>query len=148
MPENRLAHEMACNCLMGRARLLARVLTGLYEEQLRPFGLKASQLNLLIVVAQAGPLRRSEIGRVIHLDTSTLTRNLAVMLGNGWIEEVQDHADGRGLPLQITKSGEALLAQVAPVWRKAQAKAQDLLGPDGTSALMDVSNSLLGAPPS
>ena len=55
MPENRLAHEMACNCLMGRARLLARVLTGIYEEQLRPFGLKASQLNLLIVVAQGGP---------------------------------------------------------------------------------------------
>lgn len=148
MPENRLAHEMACNCLMGRARLLARVLTGIYEEQLRPFGLKASQLNLLIVVAQAGPLRRSEIGRAIHLDASTLTRNLAVMLSNGWIEEVQDHADGRGQPLRITKSGDALLAEVAPVWRKAQQKAQELLGADGTSVLMDVSNSLLGAAPS
>ena len=104
MPENRLAHEMACNCLMGRARLLARVLTGIYEEQLRPFGLKASQLNLLMVVAQAGPLRRSEIGRVIHLDASTLTRNLPVMLSNGWIEEVQDR--GRpGLALAVTKRG-------------------------------------------
>ena len=148
MPEKDLAHEMACNCLMGRARLLARVLTGIYEEHLRPFGLKASQLNLLLVVAQAGPVRRSEIGRVIHLDASTLTRNLAVMLSNGWIEEVQDHADGRGLPLAVTKSGEALLAEVVPVWRKAQQRAQELLGADGTSVLMDVSNSLLGAAPS
>jgi DNA-binding MarR family transcriptional regulator len=148
MLENRLAQEMACNCLMGRARLLARVLTGIYEEQLRPFGLKASQLNLLVVVAQAGPIRRTEIGRVIHLDASTLTRNLAVMLTNGWIEEVQDHADGRGLPLQLTKSGEALLAEIAPVWRKAQQRAQELLGANGTSVLMDVSNGLLGAAPS
>ena len=148
MPENRLANEMACNCLMGRARLLARVLTGLYEEQLRPFGLKASQLNLLLVVAQAGPVRRSEIGRVIHLDASTLTRNLAVMLTNGWIEEVRDGADGRGLPLAATKKGEALLAEVAPVWRKAQQRAAELLGAEGTSVLMDVSNGLLGAAPS
>ena len=147
MTENRLADEMACNCLMGRARLLARVVTGIYEEQLRPFGLKASQLNLLVVVAQAGPVRRSDIGRVIHLDASTLTRNLAVMLTNGWIEEVQDHADGRGLPLQLTKSGQALLAEIAPVWRKAQQRAQEVLGANGTSVLMDVSNGLLGTAP-
>jgi DNA-binding MarR family transcriptional regulator len=147
MNENRLADEMACNCLMGRARLLARVVTGIYEEQLRPFGLKASQLNLLVVVAQAGPVRRSDIGRVIHLDASTLTRNLAVMLTNGWIEEVQDHADGRGLPLQLTKSGQALLAEIAPVWRKAQQRAQEVLGANGTSVLMDVSNGLLGTAP-
>ena len=147
MNENRLADEMACNCLMGRARLLARVVTGIYEEQLRPFGLKASQLNLLVVVAQAGPVRRSDIGRVIHLDASTLTRNLAVMLTNGWIEEVQDHADGRGLPLQLTKSGQALLAEIAPVWRKAQQRAQEVLGANGSSVLMDVSNGLLGTAP-
>ncbi len=130
---------------MGRARLVARVITGIYEEQLRPFGLKASQLNLLVVVAQAGPIRRNEIGRLIHLDASTLTRNLQVILSNGWNEEVQDGADGRGLPLRLTKRGEALLAQVAPVWRKAQQKTEELLGANGASVLMAVSDSLLGA---
>ena len=127
MTENHLADEMACNCLMGRARLVARVVTGIYEEQLRPFGLKASQLNLLVVVAQAGPIRRSDIGRVIHLDASTLTRNLAVMLANGWVEEVQDHADGRGLPLAAYEEAGGLLAEIAPVWRKAQQRAQEVL---------------------
>lgn len=144
MPQKGLADEMARNCLMGRARLMARIITGIYEQQLRPFGLKASQLNLLVVVAQEGPIRRNEIGRFIHLDVSTLTRNLQVMLTNGWIEEAQDYSDGRGLPLQITKSGESLLADVAPAWRKAQRRTRELLGAEGTSVLMDVSKALLG----
>jgi DNA-binding MarR family transcriptional regulator len=144
MRRSDLVDEMACNCLMGRARLLARVITGTYEEQLRPFGLKASQLNLLVVVAQEGPIRRNDIGRFIRLDASTLTRNLQVMLTNSWVEEVQDHSDGRGLPLQITKIGEGLLAEVAPAWRRAQQHTRDLLGADRTSVLMDMSNALLG----
>ncbi len=145
MLKKSLVDEMACNCLMGRTRLVARVITGIYEEHLRPFGLKASQLNLLVVVAQEGPVRRAEIGRFIHLDASTLTRNLQVMLANGWIEEAQDQADGRGLPLRVSTSGEALLAEVAPAWRKAQRSARELLGAAGTSVLVDVSSGLLGA---
>jgi DNA-binding MarR family transcriptional regulator len=143
MSKKTIIDEIACHCLMGRARLLARIVTGIYEEQLRPFGLKAPQLNLLVVVAQKGPVRRVEIGRLIHLDTSTLTRNLQVMLANGWIEEARDHSDARGLPLQITTGGEALLADVAPAWRKAQRKAGELLGEQATSVLMDASNALL-----
>ncbi|MGD0639611.1 MAG: MarR family winged helix-turn-helix transcriptional regulator [Roseiarcus sp.] len=145
MLEKRLVDEIACNCLMGRARLVARVVTGIYEEELRPFGLKASQLNLLVVVAQVGPVRRSEVGRILRLDASTLTRNLQVMLTNGWIEEAQDQTDGRGLPLQIAQRGAALLADVAPAWRQAQRRARDLLGAEGSTVLTEVSNGLLGA---
>ncbi|MGO9774057.1 MAG: MarR family winged helix-turn-helix transcriptional regulator [Roseiarcus sp.] len=145
MLEKRLVDEIACNCLMGRARLVARVVTAIYDEELRPFGLKASQLNLLVVVAQLGPVRRTEIGRVLSLDASTLTRNLRVMLNNGWIEEAQDHSDGRGLPLRIAQSGAALLERMAPAWREAQRRAGALLGAQGSSVLTQMSNELLGA---
>ena len=136
--------DMASGCLMGRARLLTRVLTGMYDDELRPFGLKATQLNLLVVVAQLGPVRRIEIGRVIHLDPSTLTRNLQVMLSNGWIEEVADDEDGRGLPLQATRRGKALLEEVAPAWKQAQGKAEKLLGADGAALLRKLSSGLFG----
>lgn len=144
MSDKRVIDDMACNCLMGRARLVARVITGIYDEMLLPFGLKASQLNLLVVVAQEGPVRRTDIGRLLHLDRSTLTRNLQVMLNNDWIAEVQDHSDARGLPLKLTRKGATLLAEVVPAWRKAQRRAEALLGDDGTSVLKKVSGSLLG----
>ncbi len=144
MSDKRIIDDMACNCLMGRARLVARVITSIYEEGLLPFGLKASQLNLLVVVAQEGPVRRAEIGRLLHLDRSTLTRNLQVMLNHDWITEVQDHSDARGLPLMVTRKGAALLAEVAPAWRNAQRRAEALLGERGTSVLKNVSGRLLG----
>src|SRR5678809_965873 len=73
---DQIAHE----CLLMRVRKLDRVLTGIYDAELRPFGLKASQTNLLVLVAKAGPIRRIEIGKRLHLDPSTLTRNLKIML--------------------------------------------------------------------
>ncbi len=142
-----IINDMAYGCLMGRARLLTRVLTGMYDAELRPFGLKATQLNLLVVVAQLGPVRRIEVGQMIHLDPSTLTRNLQVMLSNGWIEEVADGEDGRGLPLQVTKHGEALLEQVSPAWKRAQGKAQKLLRADGVALLRKLSSGLFGTKP-
>jgi DNA-binding MarR family transcriptional regulator len=146
MPQRDSIDEIACECLMGRARLLMRVLTGMYDDALRPFGLKASQLNLLVVVAQVGPLRRSEIGKLIHLDASTLTRNLQVMLTNGWIEEVEDGDDARGLPLRATTRGKTLLQSVHPAWRDAQARARKILGERGADALLKMSGDLIRSP--
>ena len=134
--EKDIIDHMACGCLLGRARKLNRVLTGIYDYELRPFGLKATQLNLLIVVAKAGPIRRIDIGKSLHLDPSTLTRNLKIMLTNGWIKEIADGEDGRGFPVEVTAQGRDLLNQIGPSWRKAQTRAQKLLGGDGATLLL------------
>ncbi len=143
MPQQDMIDEIARECLMGRARLLTRVLTGIYDDALRPFGIKASQLNLLVVVAQLGPIRRSDVGKTIHLDPSTLTRNLQVMLANGWIEEIADGQDGRGLPLRATTRGRNLLEKIGPAWRTAQRKAHKMLGQKGANLLLNLSGELI-----
>jgi DNA-binding MarR family transcriptional regulator len=135
---SRLAQEMGRSCLNMRARLVSRVITGIYDDELRPFGIKASQLNVLVTVAVMGPVRRTDVGRYMHLDASTLTRNLRVMETNGWIEEAADSSDGRGAPVRITAAGEALVAKAAPAWRNAQRRVSRLLGADGKTALMEM----------
>ena len=130
-----IVDRIAGECLLGRARLLDRVLMGIYDHELRPFGLKATQLTLLVVVAKVGPVRRTEIGKRLSLDPSTLTRNLKIMLTNGWIQEIADGEDGRGLPVQITVKGRALLNQIGPSWRKAQTRTEKFLGNDGATLL-------------
>jgi DNA-binding MarR family transcriptional regulator len=119
---------------------LSRILTSLYEEELRPHGIKASQLTLLVVVAKAGPVRRSDVGRYADIDPSTLTRNLAVMASNGWIEDVIGGDDGRGNPLQITAEGRRLIKRIAPAWRRAQQRARKLLGSDRVAAVTSLLN--------
>jgi DNA-binding MarR family transcriptional regulator len=130
-----IVDEISSTCLLSASRRLSRIVTSLYEEELRPHGIKASQLSLLIVVAKAGPVRRADISRHADIDPSTLSRNLAVMISNGWVEEVLAGDDGRGNPLQITPEGRRLIAVIEPDWRRAQQRAQQLLGGDRGAAL-------------
>jgi DNA-binding MarR family transcriptional regulator len=133
-----VADEIARDCVMTRWRITSRVLSAIYDEQLRPFGLKSSQLSLLVAVTKAGPVRRIELGRLLSLDPSTLTRNLAVMLKHGWIEEVPDNGDQRGAPLQTTATGRKLLEKLAPAWHRAQARAKKMLGSNGVDLIFSV----------
>ncbi len=120
---------------MTRWRTTNRVLATVYDEELRPFGLKSSQHGLLVAVTKAGPVRRIKLGRLLSLDPSTLTRNLAVMLKHRWIEEVPDDGDQRGAPVQTTALGRTLLERSAPAWRRAQARAKKMLGSRGVDLI-------------
>jgi DNA-binding MarR family transcriptional regulator len=130
-PAQALVDEIARDCVMTRWRAANRVLAAIYDEELRPFGLKSSQHSLLVAVTKAGPVRRIDLGRLLSLDPSTLTRNLAVMLKHGWVEEVSDDGDERAAPVQATTVGRKLLERSAPAWRRAQGRAKKLLGSDG-----------------
>lgn len=138
--------QIACECLLSRVRKLDRMITGIYDAELRPFGLKASQTNLLVLVAKAGPIRRIEIGKRLCLDPSTLTRNLKIMLTNGWIQEIADGEDGRGLPVQITVHGRDLLNQIGPSWRKAQTRTEKFLGDAGAALLRKLAENRIELP--
>ena len=140
---SRLVEEMGRSCLNLRVRIVSRVITGVYDDELRPLGIQASQLNLLVTVAGMGPARRTEIGRYMHLDASTLTRNLRVMEKNGWIEAIADPSDRRGSPIRITSAGQTLVAKAAPAWRRAQSKAAKLLGNDGKLALLEIATGIV-----
>lgn len=138
MAKRDIVDDISCNCLLSATRRLGRVITGIYDEELRPFSVKASQFNLLVVVAKAGPVRRTDVGRYADIDPSTLTRNLAVMASNGWIEDVIVGEDGRGNPVRITTKGRRLIDDVAPGWRRAQQRARKLLGEERVDALISL----------
>lgn len=131
-----LATRIVQTCLIQRARFVARELSNDLDDDLRPLGINASQLGLLALIEYAGPIRRNEIGKRMRLDASTLTRNLRVMETNGWIGEVHDASDRRGLPVRITSRGDALLAQTKPAWENAQQRALSTLGTNGRAMLM------------
>lgn len=137
-----VSREIACNCLLTRTRQISRVLTALYDEELRPFGIASSQFSLLVLVMEFGPLSRSDLGRRNHHDRSTLTRNLQPLISQGWVCEGTPGDDGRSRPLSLTGQGKALLHSAAFAWSAAQTKAKALLGDVGTNALMGIAGEL------
>ncbi|WP_394835929.1 MarR family winged helix-turn-helix transcriptional regulator [Pendulispora rubella] len=134
--------EITRNCLLTRTRRIARVLTGMYDHEMRPFGINSPQFTLLVLISRLGPVSRAEIGRRNHQERSTLTRNLQLMLSEGWVEEIQQEAGGRSRPIVLTSAGRELLHRATPAWRAAQAQAKRLLGEAGVNAVMDIANEL------
>jgi DNA-binding MarR family transcriptional regulator len=139
--------EMAQTCVLMRTRLISRVITAIHDEVLRPFGIKSSQFVLLVVIFKIEPATRAEIGRYHRQDRSTLTRNLKVILSEGWVQEIQNKAGGRARPIVLTKAGADLLRNAAPAWRVAQEKAKALLGKDGVIVVTEIANGIMNQPP-
>ena len=131
-PEDIIAQQ----CLAARLRLLNRVVTNIYDEALRPLGMKTSQLNMLVVVAQQGLARPAEVCDRLQLDTSTLSRNVERMRGKGWVEVVGDD-DGRAQPFRLTSKGRKLLERAKPRWDGAQKKVKKILGTETVQTIVD-----------
>ena len=110
------------------------MITKLYDDALRPFGLTVAQMALLAVAADGGEIRQSEVVNRLQIDDSTLSRNLERMRAKGWFEELTD-PDARVHTHRLTESGEALLEQAVPAWRAVQRQANELLGKSGVESL-------------
>jgi DNA-binding MarR family transcriptional regulator len=135
--------EMGRTCVLMRSRLVSRVITGIYDEELRPLKIGSAHFAVLVVICQIEPATRAEIGRILHLDRSTLTQNLKEILSEGWAEEIQEGADGRSRPIALTKAGRDLLHKAVRAWQAAQEHAKALLGKDGVIAIMDIANRIM-----
>ena len=125
---------IAKTCIAGRLRLLNRVVTNIYDDALRPFGLKISQGNILILTGKMGVASPVQVCEYLQLDISTLSRNVELMRKNGWLEEVPGE-DARSHPFRLTAEGKRLIEKAIPAWEKAQEEARELLGDDFVSLL-------------
>ena len=136
----RAVDTIARDCIAVRLRSLNRVVTNLYDDELRPLGLKASQLNILIATAKLGLARPAQVCEILQLDASTLSRNVERMRSNGWLEAVVEE-DARSQPFRLTPLGKKLIEKAFPAWKRAQRTASRLLGEEGIALFDRVSKS-------
>ena len=125
---------IARTCIALRLRLLNRRVTNVYDDALRPLGLKVSQLNLLVVTAKLGLAQPAKVCDLLQLDPSTLSRNVERMRAKGWLEVVPEE-DARAQPFRLTLQGKRLIEKAVPAWEEAQRRATELLGEEGIALL-------------
>jgi len=125
---------IAEECIAVRLRLLTRAVTKIYNQALRPHGLTVSQMNILVAVSYLGQAKQQDICRVLHLEKSTLSRDLSRMRERDWITEAPGD-DGRSSLLRVTAHGGRLLQKAIPAWQQAQQEASALLGEREITAL-------------
>src|SRR5262249_39515805 len=112
----------------------------------RPLGLRVGQFGLLTAVSGNWATRPAELCRRLHIDKSTLSRDLDLMRRNGWLE-ILPGPDARSQELRVTPEGADLLRRATPAWEEAQTKASELLGETGVAAIRDMAAGLGFNPP-
>ena len=122
-----MIEKVASECVAVRLRMLNRVITNIYDDALRSLDLKVSQMNILVAAAKMGTARPIEVCEHLHLDVSTLSRNVERMKARGWLEVVHDE-DRRSQPFQLTSQGWKLLEKAVPAWSEAQQQVTRVLG--------------------
>ncbi len=121
-------------CFAGNARMAARAATKLYDEHLRPSGLRATQLAVLWAVLALEPVTARRIASTIVSDETTLSRNLKVLAADGLIDLVPGE-DRRERLVRLTRAGRRALERALPLWEQAQADMRDKLGAAGADTL-------------
>lgn len=121
-------------CYCTTVRRAAHTVTQLYDTILAPSGLKVTQLSLLRAVARHGPASISTLAAAVHLDRTTLGRNLHVLKREGLVSFASGD-DLRERMVQLTGKGEAALVAAAPLWEQAQAMVREALGKEQLEVL-------------
>ena len=123
-------------CACANLRRATRLVTQLYEKALRPAGITAPQFTLLQALKLASGISQKQLAEFLSIDSTTLTRTLAVLHKRGWLDP-QPGADRRALRLGLTKAGEKEYERALPYWQSAQKLLRQALGVPNWNKLFD-----------
>jgi len=129
------------DCLCGASRSAARNITAVFDRSLRPHGLRTTQFTLLVNLMLRGPTAIGVLAKVLGLERTTLTRNVAVLADRGFTREDADKSDSRSHIISLTSAGERVVRDAFGAWKDAQRRVALTLGDAGVAALRGVSRS-------
>ena len=132
------------SCACHKVRMAARAVTRAYDDALRPVGLRATQLAVLVAVGKDGPVSMTALANLMGMDRTTLTRNLRPLAKEGLIA-VGPEGWRRSRTLEITKKGHSRLREALPYWEQAQARLRRRLGDWNWDRVHDCLNQLIRA---
>jgi DNA-binding MarR family transcriptional regulator len=123
-------------CMCASFRRASRALTQVYDDALRPLGLRATQFTVLQVLTLVGEASQSDLAAILALDSTTLTRTLAILGRRRWIAERRGR-DRRERRLRLAKAGQRKFFHALPAWRKTQDRLSRRLGEKRWRQLFD-----------
>ena len=119
--------SIAAECVAMRSRRVARIVSRIFDDALRPHGMTAGQLNLMVGIVLSGEVRPGDLARTFDMEKSTISRNLQRLAEQKWIR-IAEGDDARSQIVTITDRGERAVQDAYPAWRAAQKEAKAAVG--------------------
>jgi DNA-binding MarR family transcriptional regulator len=121
----KLAECRECTCF--NLRKATRVVTQVYDDAMRPTGLRATQFALLAHTYAMGPVPLRKLAEAMVTDRTTLARNLEPLEKEGLLS-IEDGEDRRSRIISITEYGLKKFAEAYPVWKRTQDEVKKIMG--------------------
>jgi DNA-binding MarR family transcriptional regulator len=120
-------------CLCATFRRTTRALSQLYDDAVRPLGLRTTQFTILQALSLTGEVSQGRLGEILALDSTTLTRTLAIMKRRKWVA-IREGRDGRERLISLSKAGREQFDLASPAWQAVQDRLRSQLGEERWSA--------------
>jgi len=124
--------DLPCAC--QNLRRVTRVVTRIYDQELRKAGLEITQFSLLTALAATGEANQKRLSAGFAMDSTTLTRTLKLLRNQGWLR-VRPGKDRRERLFSLTRAGMRKLAAAQPYWERAERRLRQGLGHAGWKSM-------------
>ena len=121
--------DVANRCIGVRTLMTARAVTRMFDAAMKPIGLTGTQFTLLIAIGSNSTGSISELGQLLNIEKSTLSRNLKPLTSAGLIER-DTSKSGRAIAHQLTLKGEETLAKAYPIWQSLLTRIESNIAED------------------
>jgi DNA-binding MarR family transcriptional regulator len=98
-------------------------------------------MAMLVLLSVRGESSATDVGKILRMEKSTVSRNVGRMRKKGWVE-VTNPDDGLSQVITVTPKGRKLLAALHAEWAKAQKAARKLLGEEGVRSVAKLYDTL------
>ncbi len=132
-PRNAL---FALPCACQNLRRLTRIVTRIYDQELRKAGIEVTQFGLLTALATTGEANQKLLSAGLAMDSTTLTRTLGLLRKKGWVR-VKRGKDRRERLFGLTGAGKRQLAAAQPNWEQAEHRLRQELGDAGWKSMKE-----------
>ena len=129
---------MTQDCNNSMLRRASRMLGQLYDDELAPSGLRATQHGLLAQIHRMGAPALRDLAAEIVMDLSALGHTLKPLIRDGYVALVPDKEDRRVKHATLTSAGQKKLQQTMRLWTKAQQRFEKVFGDKKAASLRAV----------
>ncbi len=112
-------------CIGARLRALSRKVDSIFRKHLQGSNITANQLSIMMVLYKTGKIGQIEIGRILTLERSSLSRNLVRLNERGLI--LKEGAVNRPM-ISLSKTGVKQVDRLIPAWENAMNDIHQTIG--------------------
>lgn len=125
-------------CNNSALRKATRHLGQLFDDVIKPSGLRATQFGLLAHIKAMDAPTMKMLSEELVMDLSALGHTLKPLVRDGYVALIPDENDRRSKRVRLTPAGDTKAVETAELWQMAQRRFDEALGGEKAAQLRDV----------